>query len=54
MRPAARIKSIQSRIAGSFVMLVLFTALLLIFISYPLSESAVRETAENYTSELIK
>lgn len=53
MRPSTRIKSIQSRIAGSFVMLVLFTALLLIFISYPLSESAVRETAENYTSELI-
>ncbi|WP_339218099.1 sensor histidine kinase [Paenibacillus sp. FSL W7-1332] len=53
MMPPQRIKSIQSRIASSFVMLVLFTALLLIFISYRLSESAVRETAESYTSELI-
>ncbi|MFC7679376.1 sensor histidine kinase [Paenibacillus sp. GCM10028914] len=48
-----KIKSIQSRIAGTFVMLVLLTALLLIFISYRLSESAVRETAESYTTELI-
>lgn len=53
MMTPQRIKSIQSRIASSFVMLVLFTALLLIFISYRLSESAVRETAESYTSELI-
>lgn len=53
MMAPQRIKSIQSRIASSFVMLVLFTALLLIFISYRLSESAVRETAESYTSELI-
>lgn len=53
MKSSQRIKSIQSRIASSFVMLVLFTALLLIFISYRLSESAVRETAESYTSELI-
>lgn len=53
MKFSQRIKSIQSRIASSFVMLVLFTALLLIFISYRLSESAVRETAESYTSELI-
>lgn len=48
-----KIKSIQSRIAGTFVLLVLLTALLLIFISYRLSESAVRETAESYTAELI-
>lgn len=53
MMAPQRIKSIQSRIASSFVMLVLFTALLLIFVSYRLSESAVRETAESYTSELI-
>ncbi|MGC6587330.1 cache domain-containing sensor histidine kinase [Paenibacillus sp. Dod16] len=53
MMAPQRIKSIQSRIASSFMMLVLFTALLLIFISYRLSESAVRETAESYTSELI-
>ncbi|OME95164.1 MULTISPECIES: cache domain-containing sensor histidine kinase [Paenibacillus] len=53
MKAPQRIKTIQSRIASSFVMLVLFTALLLIFISYRLSESAVRETAESYTSELI-
>lgn len=53
MKTSQRIKSIQSRITSSFVMLVLFTALLLIFISYRLSESAVRETAESYTSELI-
>ena len=53
MKAPQRIKTIQSRIASSFVMLVLFTALLLIFISYRLSESAVRETAESYTSEPI-
>lgn len=54
MRRSMKIKSIQSRIAGTFVMLILLTALLLIFISYRLSESAVRETAESYTTELIK
>lgn len=48
-----KIKSIQSRIAGTFVMLILLTALLLILISYRLSETAVRETAESYTTELI-
>ena len=53
MRRSMKIKSIQSRIAGAFVMLILLTALLLIFISYSLSESAVRETAESYTTELI-
>lgn len=48
-----KIKSIHSRITGAFVMLILFTAILLIIISYRLSEQAVRDTAESYTSELV-
>ncbi|MFF2482988.1 cache domain-containing protein [Paenibacillus sp. NPDC058071] len=48
-----KFKSIQTNIAAAFACLILLTAVLLSVMSYQLSASAVRETAQDYTAELI-
>ncbi|WP_213530343.1 cache domain-containing sensor histidine kinase [Paenibacillus cisolokensis] len=47
-------KSIQTNMAAAFASLILLTVLLLSFIAYRLSTSAVRMTAEDYTAELVR
>lgn len=49
-----KFKSIQTNIIAAFACLILLTALLLGVISYSLSASSVRETAQDYTAELIR
>jgi len=47
-------QSIQSGIATVFVCLILFTTLVLSFLSYQLSSATVRDTARDLASDLIK
>lgn len=49
-----KFKSIQTNIAAASACLILLTAILLGVISYQLSASSVRETAQDYTAELIR
>ncbi|SFE01466.1 two-component system, sensor histidine kinase YesM [Paenibacillus catalpae] len=49
-----KFKSIQTNIAAASACLILLTAVLLGVISYQLSASSVRETAQDYTAELIR
>ncbi|MFX3636112.1 MAG: sensor histidine kinase [Candidatus Pristimantibacillus sp.] len=49
-----KFKSIQTNIIAAFACLILLTALLLGIMSYSLSASSVRETAQDYTAELIR
>ncbi|MFF2091545.1 sensor histidine kinase [Paenibacillus sp. NPDC058174] len=49
-----KFKSIQTNIAAAIACLILLTAVLLGVMSYQLSASSVRETAQDYTAELIR
>ncbi|MCF2939479.1 sensor histidine kinase [Paenibacillus alkaliterrae] len=49
-----RFKSIQSNIAAAFAVLILLTAVFMGVISYQLSAVAVRDTAKDFTGELVK
>ncbi|MDQ8733208.1 sensor histidine kinase [Paenibacillus sp. LHD-38] len=49
-----RFKSIQSNIAAAFVVLILLTAVFMGVISYQLSAVAVRDTAKDFTGELVE
>lgn len=48
------LRSIQSSLMTAFVCLVLFTSITLSFVSYQLSANTVKNTAEQYTQELVK
>jgi len=49
-----RFQSIQSHIAAAFAVLILFTSVVVSVSAYQLSDAAARNTAQDYTAELIK